>query len=956
LVQLQHPTNLRHDNFVADVPPSVGRTTNGLGSQGEACQRLAIDISSLLTSLVLAELCLSKVGLLCPGRRLPSGVGYTRTFDRRPAPRQLLPCVVSALGVLLISMAANGKPVEESKRVLVVHSVASGLPSSRHAAAFETELTEGLEEKVDLDEVFLDHIRYADPDMQEALVSYLEKRRAKWQPDLVVAIGSPAGIFVGQYRERLFPQTPILYSAMDQRRLLPGALQQNAAYVGANFDILGSLGDVFQLAPDTTNIVCVVGASPIEQFWKSTFQKQFGPFTNRASFTWVDGLPFEQVLELVKKLPPHTFILFIMLLHDAAGVTQNADKAVKQLSEAANAPVIGMFDHQLGLGIVGGRLFQTEYPGVLSARTAIRILRGEAASNFPPQIVKPTAPQYDWRQLRRWKISEKRLPPGSIVNFRLPTTWERHRFLIVSTVLVLLLQAIWIAGLVLNSRRRRRAERLLRENKERMRLAAAAAKLGMWEWDLASNKVWVDTQFRQKMAPEQRGESDFSRFMRTVHPEDRNGVAQTVAKAINGNGHYEHEHRQLQADGQIRWISARARVEFNAEHKPVKMRGVAMDITARKLAEEQARESERQFLLIANSSPVIIWITGPDKLCTFVNEAWLQFRGRTFEQELGNGWADGVHPEDLDDSLKTYMESFDARQPFTMEYRARRHDGQYRCLVIHGVPRYDTQKNFVGYIGSAMDITERKEAEAAARQSQHELAHLSRVSTLGELAGSLAHELNQPLGAILSNAEAAQASVGRNGKHGQDVREALKAIVEQARRAGEIITGMRGMLKKDPAQMTHQHLNRIVKEVLAMLRGDLVFRQVRPVLRLDTELPAVNGHGVQLRQVMLNLVMNACDAMSENPKDHRQVIIETRFVTPNEVEVSVSDNGPGFTEEMLRHAFEPFRTTKANGLGLGLAICRSIITTHGGRFMVANNGGRGATLRFTLPTQNESGL
>jgi signal transduction histidine kinase len=212
------------------------------------------------------------------------------------------------------------------------------------------------------------------------------------------------------------------------------------------------------------------------------------------------------------------------------------------------------------------------------------------------------------------------------------------------------------------------------------------------------------------------------------------------------------------------------------------------------------------------------------------------------------------------------------------------------------------------------------------------------------------------LGAILSNAQAAQELIGGNAKDGQEVREAIKAIVEQAARARGIIKGMRGMLKKEPEQMTQQDLNRIVKEVLAMARSDLVFREVRPVLRLEPLLPAVSGHGVQLRQVLLNLLMNACDAISENPRDRRQVIIETRFVAPNEVEVSVSDNGPGFTEEMLQHAFEPFRTTKANGLGLGLAICRSIINTHRGRFMVTNNGGRGATLRFTLPAQNQTGL
>jgi PAS domain S-box-containing protein len=859
---------------------------------------------------------------------------------------------------VLLGVAANGIAAGAPKRVLIVHSFGSAAPPfTTHSIAFETELTERLGERVDLDEVSLDHARYAGADMEEKLVEYLRSRQARSQPDLVVPIGSPAGIFVERYRERLFPGTTVLYTGMDRRRLGADALDKNAAFVGESFDGPGFIEDILQLAPDTTNIVCVIGASQVERYWTAAFQSEFARFTNRVSFTWMNDFSFEQTLDRVKKLPPHSFIFLILMMRDAAGVTHNADEALRRMRAVANAPVNGIFEEQLGLGIVGGRLYRAQFEGEESARIAIRILHGESASGFEPEIVGPKGSQYDWRELRRWNIGEDRLSPGSVVKYRVPTVWERYRLLIVSGLSVLVVQGVLIVGLVMNLKRRRRAERSQRESEERMKLAAKAAHLAVWDWDFASDEVWVDGRNRARIGLGGDNGLGYSGFLQSVHPEDRDGVKQAMARAVSGDGLYEHAHRRILSDGEIRWIAARGEVEFDSERKPVRIRGVKMDITERKLAEEQARESERQFLLIANSAPVFIWTSGPDKLCTFVNRPWLEFRGRTLEQELGNGWANGVHPEDLDDCLKIYMEAFDARQPFTMEYRLRRHDGQYRWIVDHGVPRYDIQKNFLGYIGSCVDVTNRKEAEAAAQRSQDELAHLSRVSTLGELAGSLAHELKQPLGAILSNAEAMEGFVGRNGNDGEEAREALKSIVEQAKRAGEIITGMRGMLKKDHReQMTRQDLNRIVKEVLAMVRSDLVFRQVRLVLRLDPELPAVSGHEVQLRQVLLNLVTNACDAMSEIPKERRQLMIETESVAPNEIEVSVTDTGPGFTGEMLQHAFEPFHTTKANGLGLGLAICRSIVNTHGGRFMVANNSGSGAVLRFTLPAETESGI
>jgi len=211
-------------------------------------------------------------------------------------------------------VATSDVMAQPEKRVLIVHSFGSAAPPfTTHSIAFETELTEGMGERLDLDEVSLDHARYGDPDMLEALVAYLEKRQAKWQPDLVVPIGSPAGVFVAQYRERLFPRTTILYAGMDRRRLPPDALQKNAAFVGESFNLPGFIEDILQLKPDTTNIVCVIGASQVERYWAAAFQSEFAPFTNRVGFTWLNDVPFDKMLERVKRLPA----AFIHIFHPA---------------------------------------------------------------------------------------------------------------------------------------------------------------------------------------------------------------------------------------------------------------------------------------------------------------------------------------------------------------------------------------------------------------------------------------------------------------------------------------------------------------------------------------------------------------------------------------------------------------------------------------------------------------
>ncbi len=334
--------------------------------------------------------------------------------------------------------------------------------------------------------------------MEEALVGLMRARQMKWKPDLVVPIGSPAGVFVARHRDRLFPATtPIIYAGMDKRRLPDEALHQNAAFVGESFDISGWVEDILQIAPETKNIAVVIGASPLEQFWAEALRKEFQTYEKRVNFTWLNDLPLEGVLQQTKTLPPHSFILFVLMMRDASGVTHNGDAVLRQIRATANAPVNAIFEHQLGLGIVGGRLYQAKTEGVEAARIAIRILHGEAATSFPPVIVPPLPPQYDWRELQRWKISEKALPPGSTVLFRTPTFWQEHRSLIVLVSTVCLSQTIIITALVVNLIRRRRAERSLIKSEERLALAANAARLGVWELNTSTGAVWASEKMRE---------------------------------------------------------------------------------------------------------------------------------------------------------------------------------------------------------------------------------------------------------------------------------------------------------------------------------------------------------------------------------------------------------------------------------------------------------------------------
>ncbi len=370
-----------------------------------------------------------------------------------------------------------------------------------------------------------------------------------------------------------------------------------------------------------------------------------------------------------------------------------------------------------------------------------------------------------------------------------------------------------------------------------------------------------------------------------------------------------------------------------------------LELARRRRTEATLRESEARFRSLADTAPVMIWMSGPDRLCTFFNEHWLEFTGRTVEQELGNGWAQGVHPADLEQCLSEYGVSFDARRKFAFEYRLRRHDGEYRWIHDDGVPRYAADGEFLGYIGSCIDVTEHHEL----LRSRQELAHVSRISAMGELAGSLAHELNQPLTAILSNAQAAQRFMAADAIDLTEVRETLRDVVRESNRAGEVIRRMRALVRKGVLELAPLDLESVMRDVASLVHSDAIVRSVRVEMEVEPGLPAVRADRVQLQQVMLNLLLNAFDAMKDRTRDERQVAVRVARDGGDGVRISVRDRGTGLTSDKLDKIFTPFFTTKQDGLGLGLSISRSILEAHGARLRAEDNAGYGATFYFTLP-------
>jgi len=379
-----------------------------------------------------------------------------------------------------------------------------------------------------------------------------------------------------------------------------------------------------------------------------------------------------------------------------------------------------------------------------------------------------------------------------------------------------------------------RGARLARElelSDKRLNLAAASADFGLWEWDLSKDEIWVTPRRRAQLGFPVSGKITSDDLISRWHPDDRDKVRQALRNAIENGKDYDAEFRRVLADGSVRWVASRGRVQVNKQGEPIRLLGISMDITARKQAELEA-----------------------------------------------------------------------ARQ-------------------------------------------------------RHDLAHLARVNALGELSSSLAHELTHPITAILSNAQAAQRFMDADNVDLNEVREILKDIVTEDQRAGEVIHRLRRLLRKGEPQKHSDDidLNEVIRDVLRLMRSDLINQNVTVDTDLAQNLPPVSGDRVQLQQVLLNLVLNACEALADCDSSERQLLIASKSETST-VQVSVTDRGRGIPGGKPEQVFDRFFTTKKEGMGLGLSICRTIINAHQGEIWATNNSDRGATFHFSLPIVRSDAL
>ena len=366
----------------------------------------------------------------------------------------------------------------------------------------------------------------------------------------------------------------------------------------------------------------------------------------------------------------------------------------------------------------------------------------------------------------------------------------------------------------------------------------------------------------------------------------------------------------------------------------------------------QLRGQEEKLRDVVETIPTFAWTALPDGSVDFVNRHWKEFTGLSTDKTVGSGWESAVHSSDLERHVEKWRASLATGEPFENEVRYRQgQDGQYRWFLARAVPLRDTRGKILKWYGISTDIEDRKRAEQERETLRSDLAHVNRVSMLGELAASLSHELKQPIAATMLNADTCISWLKREKPDLGEACETANNIRKAGRRASEIIDRLRSLYKKAPPQRELVDVNEIISEMVVMLRGEANRYAVSQRTDLAAGIPKITADRVQLQQVLMNLMLNAIEAMRETGGS---VLVETRLNESGLLQISVHDTGPGLPAAKEDQIFEPFFTTKPQGSGMGLAISRSIIESHGGRLWATRNSGPGATFHFTLPIAGEA--
>ncbi len=506
-------------------------------------------------------------------------------------------------------------------------------------------------------------------------------------------------------------------------------------------------------------------------------------------------------------------------------------------------------------------------------------------------------------------------------------------------------------GFIRDVSEKKRAEKALLASEENLSLIINTMPVLAWSAQPDGmvdffNRRWLDYTGLSPLQAQDWG------WLQVIHPDDLIRMTTYWQSIISAGESGEVEARLRRFDSSYRWFLFRASPLRDESAAIVKWYGTSTDIDDRKHAEEAVRERELNLRQITETIPEMLWSATPDGTIDYCNGRLLDYTGFHAEEVMGDGWMRLIHPDDVDPTVQAWGTSVKTGIPYRVETRIfHAADKTYRWCVASALPLLDEDVRAIKWHGTVVDMHDWKKAQEEIRHAQAELANMTRVTTLGQLTASIAHEVNQPLSGIITNANTCLRMLSADPPNVDGARETARRTIRDGNRAADVIARLRTLFSKREIVAELVDLNEAAQEVIALLLSEVQRNGAIVHSEFADHPPIVKGDRIQLQQVILNLVRNASDAMSSTEDRPRRLLIRTELVDEN-VCVRVQDSGTGFDPAIADRLFESFYTTKPDGMGIGLSVSRSIIEAHGGRLWATANDGPGATFAFSIPCEH----
>ena len=656
---------------------------------------------------------------------------------------QITRSLACALLLLLASIATSGMPQNTAaeKNVLVIYDEQTALPglaildrSIRSTLSADTTTRINIySEEMNLSR--LDHSGY-----DQFLSDYYKQKYSGKKPDVVIAVLGPSLQFALAHMEEIAPGTPIVFCGVDRSEMEHLSLHPNVTGVLVKRDFKGTLDIALRLQPDTRQVVFIAGTSTFDKHLLEEAKEELKPYESNLKFTYLTDLPLNTILREVSNLPPNTIIICSSVFRDIAGATYVPHDVISQVSQAANVPVYGFVDQYLGRGIVGGHVYSFEAHGTKAGELALRVLRGEKAAEIPIEEAAANLDMFDARQLRRWNLSERSLPPGSIVQFKDPSLWEVYKWYIIGLSAAVIVEALLIAWLLILRRRSGQAEgekELLRHlaETERKSLDEVISNVPGMVWETlidpetGTRTITFISDYVEKMlgytvdewmtAPRGMG-------LRIMVDEDRERADRESQAVIASGKEGMVNHGWRTKDGRTIWAESYLNPIIDGNNKVIGLRGVTIDVTERKKINDALRESEARYLLAQQAAHfgTFEWNVQTGKnIWSPELEAMYGLAPGTFPGTQP-AWENLVYPEDRDYALEIVRGAFESDSSVEGEFRVVWPDGSVHWLLARCQVYRDANGEALQLSGINIDITARKEAEAELIRAHEEVKRL----------------------------------------------------------------------------------------------------------------------------------------------------------------------------------------------------------------------------------------